>query len=78
MFLTDAGEEQLFESLVEISVIVAYPHNTILDDVSHNLFFFSSTFYPYSRQKTEMLHDGRRFFVLFVIILKNLTIFAAE
>ena len=38
MFLTDAGEEQLFESLVEISVIVAYPHNTILDDVSHNLF----------------------------------------
>ena len=68
MFLADAGEEQLLESLIEIFFVITNSYNTILDDVGHNFFFFSSTFYPNSRQKTEMLHVGRRFFVFFDVI----------
>ena len=40
MFLPDAGEEQLFESLAEIAVVVAYPHEAGLDDIGHNYYFF--------------------------------------
>ena len=69
MFLLHTREEQFLESLIEISVIVAYPHNAILNDVGHSFFFFSSIFYPYSMKKGEMLHDERRFLVFFVVIL---------
>lgn len=74
MFLTDARDEQFFESLIEVFFVITNSYNTILDDVGHN-FFFSSTFYLYSRQKAEMLHLRRRFFVFFDVILYKLTIF---
>ena len=33
------------------------PHEAGLDDVGHNYYFFSSTFYSYSMGKVEMLHE---------------------
>ena len=56
MFLSDAWEEQLFESFAEIAVIVADPHEAGLNDVCHNYFYFCLTFYSYSMRKGEMLH----------------------
>ena len=44
MFLADAGEKKLLELLAEIAVVVAYPHEAVLDNVGHNHFFFCSTF----------------------------------
>ena len=38
MFVSDAGEEQFFEVLPIIFLVLAYPNNAILDDVGHNLF----------------------------------------
>ena len=40
MFLPDAREEELFKLLAEIAVVVAYPHEAVLDDVGHNHFVF--------------------------------------
>ena len=39
MFLPDAREEQLFESLAEIAVVIAYSHEAGLDDVGHNYLY---------------------------------------
>ena len=56
MLVSHAREEGLLELLVEIAVVIADPHEAGLDDVGHNHFVFSSTFYPYSMGKREMLH----------------------
>ena len=40
MLVSHTWEEQLFESLAEIAVVIAYSHDAILDDVGHNYFFF--------------------------------------
>ena len=56
MLLTDVGEEHFFKVFVEVSVIITDSHKAALDDVGHNHFIFCSTFYPYSREKGEMLH----------------------
>ena len=56
MFLPDAREEELFKLLAEIAVVVAYPHEAVLDDVGHDYLYFCLTFYPYSMRKGEMLH----------------------
>ena len=39
MFVSHAGEEQLFEVLPIIFLVFAYPNNAILDDVGHDYFF---------------------------------------
>ena len=39
MFVSDAGEEHLFEVLPVIFLVFAYPDDAILDDVGHNYFF---------------------------------------
>ena len=39
MFLAYAGEEQFFEAITEIAVIVADSHDAGLDDVGHNLHY---------------------------------------
>ena len=52
-----AQEEQLYESLAEIAVVIAYSHEAGLDDVDHNHIVLCSTFYPYSMKKGEMLHE---------------------
>ena len=44
------------ELITEISVVVEYPRKMVLDDISHKLYIFGSTFYPYSMRKVEMLH----------------------
>ena len=56
MFVSDAGEEHLFEVRPVIFLVFAYLDDAILDDVGHNHFCFCSTFYPYSMGKGEMLH----------------------
>jgi len=65
VFLAHTGEEQFFEVITEIAVIVADSHDAGLDDVCHNLFTYSSTFYPYSMGKRKMLHQIRRFFLIY-------------
>ena len=45
MLLAHAGEEQFFEAITEIMVVITDSHDAVLDDVGHNLFNFSSTFY---------------------------------
>ena len=35
MFIPLAGEEQLFQLLTEIPVIVKYPYDAVLNDVRH-------------------------------------------
>ena len=39
MLLAYAGEEQFFEAIVEIAVVITDSHNAVLDDVGHNLHF---------------------------------------
>ena len=56
MFVSDAGEEHLFEVIPIIFLVFAYLDDAILDDVGHDHFIFYSTFYPYSMRKEEMLH----------------------
>ena len=56
MLISDAGEEHRLEVLPIIFLVFAYPDDAVLDDVGHNHFIFCSTFYPYSREKGEMLH----------------------
>ena len=47
MFVSDAGEEQFFEVLPIIFLVLAYPNNVILDDVDHNYFFFVHIHAPF-------------------------------
>ena len=46
MFLLDAGEDKLLELLAEIAVVIAYSHNSILDNVGHNHFVYLFDFLP--------------------------------
>lgn len=46
MFVTLAWEEQGFQLLTEIPVIVKYPHDAVLDNVRHKRDVFDSSFYP--------------------------------
>ena len=78
MFLADAGEKKLLELLAEIAVVVAYPHEAVLDNVGHNHFFFCSTFYPYCMEKGEMLHRKRRNKRIIDDIYINIAIFARK
>ena len=56
MFVSHTRKEQLFELLAEIAVIIAYSHESVLDDVGHNYICFCLTFYSYSMDFVEMLH----------------------
>ena len=47
MFVSDAGEEQFFEVLPIIFLVLAYPNNVILDDVGHNHFVFVHIHAPF-------------------------------
>ena len=78
MFLADAGEKKLLELLAEIAVVVAYPHEAVLDNVGHNHFFFCSTFYLYSMRKGEMLHGKWRKMWFFCNISWFFAIFARK
>ena len=49
MLIVNAGEEHLFESFAEIAVVVAYPHEAVLDDVGHNIIDFCSYSCTFSR-----------------------------
>ena len=39
MLLAHAGEEQFFEAITEIMVVITDSHDAVLDDVGHNLHF---------------------------------------
>ena len=39
MLLAHAGEEQFFEAITEIVVVITDSHDAMLDDVGHNLHF---------------------------------------
>ena len=39
MLLAYAGEEQFFEAITEIVVVITDSHDAVLDDVGHNLHF---------------------------------------
>ena len=56
MFVSDAGEEHLFEVILIIFLVFAYPDDAILNDVGHNIIDFCSPFYSYSIEFWEMLH----------------------
>ena len=62
MFVADAGEKQLSKLFAEIAIIVADLYKAVLDDVGHKHDGFCSTFYSYSRDKSEMLQLSRLFF----------------
>ena len=57
MFVSDAGEKELFKELSIIFLVFAYPDDAILDDVGHNYICFCLTFYSYSMDFVEMLHE---------------------
>ena len=76
MFIVNAGEEHLFEVLSIIFLVLAYPNDAILNDVGHNHFCFLS-FYPYSMEFWEMLHEKWRNFQISEENLKNITNFGA-
>ena len=78
MFVSHTRKEQLFELLVEIAVIIAYSHESVLDDVGHNHSVFGLTFYPYSMEFREMLHGKGRFLCVFDEICRIMSIFTAE
>ena len=72
-----AGEKHFFEAITEIAVIVADSHDAVLDDVGHNLFNFSSTFYTYSMGKRKMLHQIRRYFLISDVFYDKMSNFAS-
>ena len=44
VFVAEAGQEDLFQLVAEIPIIVKDPYDAVLDDVGHKRFVLSSTF----------------------------------
>ena len=44
MFVAEAGQEEAFQLVTEIPIIVKDPYDAVLDDVGHKRFVLSSTF----------------------------------
>ena len=40
MLVSHTREEQLFDLLAEIAVVIAYSHEAVVDDVGHNIFAY--------------------------------------
>ena len=70
MLVSHTWEEQLFESLAEIAVVIAYSHDAILDDVGHNYFFFVrlSTHIVWKKGKCYM--ENEDIFAFIAIVTK--------
>ena len=57
MFVSDAGEKELFKELSIIFLVFAYLDDAILDDVGHNHFCFCSyscTFSRHTKAQTSL------------------------